>query len=235
MRILVYSVPRSGTHVLVRSIALSAGIPFRVPLDIHGSTGQNYVLPTDPDWVIGVHTVLTEKLKTLLNSAGVQKVAIERHPLDNLLAFTAMAKVKIGPNSKEYLNDEYIDLFSQYLSCLKQWKECSTVISYEGLVDPLDQNHAETIETLKKLLNIDEFIVEERETTKEAAHRYYHGNTSGPGLWKKVFTKETILLLEPVLGVTIDTTGIELPTNPKDGDAVYFEVYENLLNSDQYM
>ena len=71
--------PRAGTHFVVRSIAVSKSLPFKVTPYLRDD------LPDTKDWVIGTHEPFLDI--NAIREAKAKIVIVERNPLDHVLSY----------------------------------------------------------------------------------------------------------------------------------------------------
>jgi hypothetical protein len=234
MKLIVLTIPRSGTHMITRSIANTLQIPYAVPVLLIWRHDKRINIPIENDWVMGAHFMhQNEYVDNVINffkKENIQVVCFERHPLDNLLALMAFGKSQSLPNDETLLEDLVMHTFKYELDNMKEWKINFPSFSYDKLIAQGTVEYDEEITRFSKLIGKTLLIEPVTKTIVEAPW-YHHGSSAQSGLWKKVFTQESIdricVFLE--LDSSLFTSSL---TNKTMGNNKYLNTYQKLLTAD---
>lgn len=182
-RIIILTAPRSGTHFVVRSIAKSGGIPFKVTPYLRDG------LPKTDSWIIGTHEPFPNFEE--IEKAKAKVAIIERNPLDHVLSYFDHPA---NADSLEFVERVKTSRFTVN----RNMHRCVEAIrfSYDDLV-------LKSVKEWKRLSDFIGFDVrpESLETTREAEGEYV-ARFGKPGRWRKCLSPaiaaEILRIIQPV-------------------------------------
>ena len=229
MRICIFSVPRSGAHLLTHSIAFSLKIPYGTNYSLFNQ-GTLYHLPKQEDWVIATHEPQTESLDAKLKKYGAIKFHIERNELDNFISYMAFYKNELPINDQKLFSTHLFDTYKMFRVHNVLWKKMADVsVSYESFVDP----NSPTFEVDKKKIENaigHALTITPLEKSKELAPNIIHGSSKGRiGLWKEILTSETVQKYNEMFGTTFDPKESKVKS-AEEGNNLYLELYGSILD-----
>jgi hypothetical protein len=238
-KIVVLTIPRSGTHLVVRSIAKSLALPYYLPYSL-GSTP----LPTRySEYVVGAHPFynapfvglqdgkvvpeegISSLHSTLLAEKGVTTLVVERNLLDNLLSYAAFDKVDVPINSSEFVASLQVKSFFFFYYNFNLWKKHFPVVNYDALTSKDAETRSKELALLTRLVGTPVELEEKEKTVKKALTPMGNGYT---GFWKNVLSVDTLTKLQETYGVDIPITE-SIVSTPEEGDLLFLQAYETVL------
>lgn len=219
MKNIVFSPVRSGNHFILRSLSKSLQIPYAVFLEPDHLEKQ---IVNHEKYIVSIHK---EKDLNLMSNLGddVKYLTIYRNPIDHALSILRYYRIKIDPNSKEFIDWLKEDFYLDQRNIIKSCSDLFT-INYDSLCS----SNLFHINEIKNFFNIKDLILENiLETKKE------HGNGIAQiglsGRWRDIISEETWIKIVDSIDEPLNDfwnfPNKELES--KNGTNVFFYDYES--------